>query len=121
MQNEKRQSNSYENVGLIIQGDNNTVSGNMVSVNKNLLELDDIVKTIKQTLRDSDIEDESREIINDNVDVIHEQLKNNNPKKGFIKTAISGLQGIYPKIEDSVKLASSIMAIIKLAKDLEIL
>ncbi|MBZ9622972.1 hypothetical protein G9F71_008900 [Clostridium sp. FP2] len=77
-------------------------------------ELDKLVQIIKTMLVDG-IEPEEREIINDNIEVIQEELKKDIPKKGFIKTAISGLQGVYPKISGAVQLTAAITNIIRFA------
>ncbi|NLW46801.1 MAG: hypothetical protein GXY86_05650 [Firmicutes bacterium] len=80
----------------------------------NTNELDKLVQSIKRLLTDA-ITPEIREIINDNVAVLQEELKKENPKKGFIKTAIGGLQSIYPKIAGAVELTADITSIIQFA------
>jgi hypothetical protein len=80
----------------------------------NTKELDKLVNSIKALLTDEISQDE-REIINDNVEVLQEELKKENPKKGFIRTAISGLQGIFPKIADATKLIAALTSIIQFA------
>ncbi len=77
-------------------------------------ELDKLVQSIQSLLTDA-IEPEIREIINDNIDVLQEELKKENPKKGFIKTAIGGLQSVYPKIAGAVELTAAITSIIQFA------
>lgn len=78
-------------------------------------ELDKLIKSIRTLLSDA-IAPEEREIINDNIEVLQEELKKENPKNGFIKTAISGLQGVFPKIAGAVELTSAITSIIQFAK-----
>jgi len=77
-------------------------------------ELDELVSSIKSSLND-EIGLEEKQIINDNVEVLQEELKQDNPKKGFIRTAISGLQGVFPKITDSANLMASLTSIIQFA------
>lgn len=81
----------------------------------NFEELDRLVVNIK-TLLTTEIALIEREIINDTVEVLQTELRKENPKKGFIKTAISGLEGILPKIPEAVKLTTAIISLIQLAK-----
>ncbi|MBW9154315.1 hypothetical protein [Clostridium estertheticum] len=104
-----------------------TVSGGQVNMAKdqatinatqyngiNADELDTLVRNIKSLLTD-EITLRDQEIINDNIEVLQEELKKENFKKGFVKTAISGLQGVFPKISESIKLTSAITSIITFA------
>ena len=80
----------------------------------NTKELDKLVDSIKALLTD-EIPKEEKEIINDNVEVLQEEIKKENPKKGFIRTAISGLQGIFPKIAGAARLTAALTSIIQFA------
>ncbi len=80
----------------------------------NVEELDRLVNTIKSLLTDS-LSPEVLEVITDNVEVLQEELRKENPKKGFIKTAISGLQNARPHIADAVELTAAITSIIQFA------
>lgn len=52
-------------------------------------ELDRLVQSISLLTTDA-VPYEEKEIIKDNIEVIQEELKKEIPKKGFVKTAISG-------------------------------
>lgn len=80
----------------------------------NAKELDKLVQSIK-TLMTDEISPEERQIINDNIEVLQEELKKENPKKGFVRTAIRSLQGVFPKIAGSVELTGAITSIIQFA------
>ncbi|WP_157047268.1 hypothetical protein [Alkaliphilus metalliredigens] len=54
-------------------------------------------------------------IINDNIEVLQEELKRENPRKGFVRTAINGLQGVSPKIAGAVELTAAVTNIIQFA------
>lgn len=75
------------------------------------IELEKLIETIKS----SDLavfNEEQQQTLLDNVDVVHEQLSSNNPKKGFIRTAVAGIGGLIYKSGD---LAETIQKIIDLA------
>lgn len=80
----------------------------------NASELEKLIQCVKSSMTDS-ITLDVREIINDNIEVLGEELRKENPKKGFIKTAISGLQGIIPKVVESIELTAAITSIIQFA------
>lgn len=74
--------------------------------------LDSLVNQIK----DADLSvlnEEEQEILIDNVDVIQEQLSSDEPKKGFIKTAIAGLSIMLYK---SAELTEPLQKLIEFAK-----
>lgn len=105
---------------ISIQGGQVNIAKDQATINANQYngistdELDTIVQKIKVLLNNG-IPTEEREIINDNVDVIQEELKKECPKKGFIKTAIQGLQNIYPKIATAAELTAAVTSIIQFA------
>lgn len=77
-------------------------------------ELDNLVKNIKTLLTDK-IAPAEQEVINDNIEVLQEELKKENLKKGFIKTAINGLKGMLPKLSGSIQLTAAIISLVQFA------
>lgn len=101
--------NFYGN-GQIQLGDNNTATQiNYVNTD----DLDDTVSKIKLLL--NTIPSDLRGIINDNIDVLHGELKNEKPNKGLIKTAIHSLKDASPKILKAIELTAEIATIIQFA------
>lgn len=93
----------------IIQTGNN----NFASITNNN-ELSNIVESIRGLLP-KELPDEDKELIIDNAEAIKEEIQKGNPKKGFIKAAISGLQSSLPKIAGAIELTAAITDIIQFA------
>lgn len=112
----ERPFEQYNNYGgqMNIAKDNaiiNATYNNYTTTNE-LDELDELIATIK----DADLSvfnDEEQEVLIDNIDVLEEQLNSDNPKKGFIKTAIAGLTNLIYK---SAELTEPIQKLIEFAK-----
>jgi len=66
--------------------------------NPNISELEQLIENLLKTTNDSFLAEEI-ESIHDNVEVIREELSKSAPKKGFIKTALSGLKAIKGSAE----------------------
>ena len=77
-------------------------------------ELDRLVQNIKSLLTNS-IPPEVTEVITDSVDALQEELKKDSPKKGIVKTAISGLTGAFPRITEAVELTAAVATIVQFA------
>lgn len=69
-------------------------------------QLADLIQNIKN-LADGFSSDD-REILESNLDVIEEETKSNKPRKGFLKTAISGLKALKGTAEFAVAVAKLI-------------
>jgi len=78
----------------------------------NAKELEQLIRAIKESLP-GDMENLERDIIIDNVDCLQEQLQNQNPKKGLIKTCITGLKSAIQKIPSSIDLCVKINELIE--------
>ena len=89
-----------------IANDYATVTANQTN-NVRGEELDKLVGSIKILLTD-DIPRDEKEMINDNVDIIQEELKKDNPKKGFLKAAWSGIETAMEKVPKAVSLIESL-------------
>lgn len=85
-----------------IANDNSTITSNQTN-NIHGEELDNLIVSIKALLND-DIPQEEKELINDNIDIIQEELKKENPKKGFLKVAWSGIETTTEKISQAASL-----------------
>lgn len=93
-----------------------TINATQHNSSINIEELERLVEVIKQ-LTNAVLSSEDKETITDCTEVIEEELKKDNPKKGIIRTAITGLKGIFPKISDSIELTAAITNIIEFAKN----
>lgn len=83
--------------------------------NNNSNDLEELSKEIKEILRDIDLDKEIKENIEDNVEVLESELLEEKPRKGFIRTAIDGLQNSLPNIKDHIELTANITSIIGFA------
>ena len=90
-------TNQYINNG----GQMNIASGNAnITATFNYYETTTTLEEIINKIKDSDLSafnSEEQEILIDNIDILQEQLTSETPKKGFIRTAISGLTGLVYK------------------------
>lgn len=77
-------------------------------------ELINLVEEINRLLMVSEISDEQREIIGESVESIHNQLQEANPKKGLIKTCITGLKTAVLGIPTGIELYNNINQLIEL-------
>lgn len=70
-------------------------------------DLDQLGKLI-QAIKDSstDLSPEDKELLNDNLDVIQEEAASDKPRKGFLKTALTGLKAIKGSVEFAAAVAS---------------
>ena len=86
--------------------------------NNNANDLEKLSKEIKDILRDIDLDKEIKENIEDNVEVLECELLEEKPRKGFIRTAIEGLENSLPNIKDHIELTANITSIIGFAMSL---
>lgn len=89
-----------------ISRENSTITAHQTN-NIHGAELESIITSIKTLLTD-EISEANKEIIIDNLDVINDELKKDNPKKGFLKTAWNGIETTIQKIPDAVQLVENI-------------
>ena len=90
-----------------ISKDNSTINATQNNNGSNIDELMRLVSSIKALLDDTIPEDE-KELINDNIEAIQEQLKNDKPKKGLIKTCINGLNSAILGIPNAIELCENL-------------
>lgn len=83
--------------------------------NNNSNELEELSKEIKNILKDIDLDKEIKENIEDNIEVLEYELLEEKPRKGFIRTAIDGLENSLPNIKDHIELTANITSIIGFA------
>lgn len=76
------------------------------SVGVDRTQLEELVQNIKNLICDFSTED--KEIVENNLDVIEEELKSSSPRKGFLKTAIAGLKTMKCTAEFGVAVAKLI-------------
>lgn len=89
-----------------ISNDHSTLEAQQIN-NIQGAELEAVVSSIKALLNDN-IAEADKEIIIDSVDVIQEELQKDNPKKGFLKTAWTGIETTIQKIPEAVQLVENI-------------
>ncbi|XCA83160.1 hypothetical protein ABKJ26_13275 [Exiguobacterium mexicanum] len=97
-----------------IANDNSTITATQTN-NVRGEELDNLVESIKTLLTD-DIPQDEKEIINDNVDIVQEELKKDSPKKGFLKAAWSGIESAMEKVPQAVSLIENLVKLRGLVK-----
>ena len=90
-----------------ISKDNSTINATQNNNGSNIDELMRLVSSIKALLDDTIPEDE-KELINDNIEAIQEQLKNDKPKTGLIKTCINGLNSAILGIPNAIELCENL-------------
>lgn len=76
-------------------------------------ELINLVGEINRLLNVSEISDEQREIIEESVETIQSELQNSSPKKGLIKTCITGLKATILGIPTGIELYNNINQLIE--------
>ena len=91
-----------------IANDNASITAtNTIGVD--LTELETLLQNVR--LAASDINGEDAEVLSDSLEVIDEQIKSKNPKKGFIKTVITGIKAIKGTVEFATAVATLIQFI----------
>lgn len=89
-----------------IANDSSTINA---TINNGLVasELEMIMKTIRDLLTE-DIPKEERELIEDNIEVMEEELNKENPRRGFIKAAWQGIKLAVANIPNAIEIAENI-------------
>lgn len=106
-------TNQYINNGgqMNIANDNATIYATY-----NHYEEQSELELLVSQIKDADLSalnEEEQEVLIDNVDVIQEQLNSDEPKKGFIRSAIAGISGLIYK---SAALTEPLQKLIEFAK-----
>lgn len=106
-------TNQYINNGgqMNIANDNATIYATY-----NHYEEESELEALINQIKDSDLSEfseEEQEVLIDNIDILQEQLANDEPKKGFIRTAIAGIGGLINK---SAALTEPLQKLIEFAK-----
>lgn len=86
---------------------------NAVQNNNDISELENLVSDIKQLLQKNNLDKQLIQNVEDNIDVVNEELRKDNPKKGFLRVALNGLEEALPKIKGSIELTAAITSIIQ--------
>ncbi len=103
--------NGGSGVQVNISKDNSTI--NAVQNNGiNTEELDNLIKSIRESLN-NDIPEEEKEMIEENIETIKQELSNNSPKKGLIKSCILGLKNVVESIPKAIILCKNIEILIE--------
>lgn len=89
-----------------ISKDNSTLTAHQTN-NLQGHDLEAVIASIKALLTD-EIPAVHKETIIDSVDVIQEELKKENPKKGFLRTAWAGIETTNQKLPEAVQLVENI-------------
>lgn len=103
--------NGGNGVQVNISKDDSTI--NAVQNNGiNTEELNNLIKSIKESLN-NDIPEEEKEMIEENIETIKQELSNNSPKKGLIKSCILGLKNVVESIPTAIVLCKNIETLIE--------
>lgn len=79
------------------------------NIGVDLTHLETLLQNVRSTA--SDIDGEDAEILTDSLEVIEEQIKSENPKKSFIKTALAGIKAVKGTAEFAAAVAALIQFI----------
>ena len=98
---------TVENGQVNIANDNSTINAtNTIST----VDYDKLIKLIDEVEKNTKgISEEDYETLVSSIDVIKEEIKSTNPRKSFLKTAISGLKGL----KNTAEFAAAITALIQ--------
>lgn len=79
------------------------------NIGVDLTHLETLLQNVRSTA--SDIDGEDAEVLTDGLEVIEEQIKSENPKKSFIKTALAGIKAVKGTAEFAAAVAALIQFI----------
>lgn len=97
---------TVQNGQVNIANDNASISAtNTVGIDTTQLEK--LIQAVRKTA--DGLSNKDAEILNSNLEVIEEEIKSENPRKGFIKTAVSGLK----MLKGTAEFAAAITALIQ--------
>ena len=91
-----------------IANDNATITATN-NAGVDLAQLETLIQNVRSAA--SDVDGEDAEVLSDSLEVIEEQIKTKSPKKGFIKTAITGIRAIKGTAEFAAAVAALIQFI----------
>ena len=77
-----------------IANDNAIINANNIINNNDLEQLENLIRTVLEEAKRSNLSPEDYELLNDSIDIIQEETRSDKPKKAYIKTAIASLKGI---------------------------
>lgn len=97
-----------------IANDNATINATNTVSGINVDELTQLMEGIKATAQNSNLSSEDKEIVSSSLEVIGEELKTEKPRKGFLKTAITGLQAI----KGTAEFGAAVVALIQFIQPL---
>lgn len=96
-----------------ISNGNSTLNAVQNNNNNESSELIKIIDDIRGSIIDESIPKEEKELILENVEAIQEQLESDKPKKGLIKTCLSGLNTTIMALPHAIKLAENVKQFIE--------
>lgn len=95
-----------------VANDNSTVNATQ-NIDINTMQLETLISKIMDLLP-GNLSGEEIEQINDNIDVIRTEIRSQTPRKGFIKTALRGLQVINGTVQFSSAVASLVQFVVQI-------
>ena len=99
---------SVQNGQVNIAHDNASITAtNTVGIN--IKQLEELIQAVRKTA--DGLSDEDAEILNSNLEVLEEEVKSEKPRKGFLKTAVSGLKMLKGTAEFTAAITSLIQFI----------
>jgi hypothetical protein len=113
------QTNDRNRTFVNVPGNKNQVivaSGDVTATYSNSIgwnELSELIQSVKNVIP-ADISSEDSEALSENLDVISEEIKSQNPRKCFLKTALKGLSAI----KGTTQFAAAVAALIRFVQDL---
>ena len=100
--------NGGSGVQVNISKDNSTIN----AVQNNGINTEELDISIRESLN-NDIPEEEKEMIEENIETIKQELSNNSPKKGLIKSCILGLKNVVESIPKAIILCKNIEILIE--------
>lgn len=95
---------------VILANDNSSVTAIQNNVNDNI---DELIKIIKENLKQSNIDNSIKQEIIENAEGIQEELKQKNPRKGILKVLGEGLKESIKKVPDVMEFGANVAALIQ--------
>ena len=105
---------TFKNGQLNFANDNATINATNTISGINVDELTQLLDEIKITSEKSNLSPEDNDTVSSSLEVIGEELKAEKPRKGFLKTAIAGLQAI----KGTAEFGAAVVALIQFVQPL---
>ena len=101
-------NNTGQMNNIPVFGDNNTIS--VTTMNNDIQEIAKLITTLKSEIENSDMSQDEKESVLDDLDVISEQVESDSPKQSRLKKAIAGIQTFVSGATKGATAATALVA-----------